>query len=131
MRSRIDLRVRSSERDSSSPPTANRKNTVAPSPHSPRAAAPKTAIDISTFMSSIRALSETSARRHTSSPPKTIAMANAASTTSSGAPANASTAPIAENAPLPAAATSARLRSSQGRSATGSPAAASSSDCRP
>ena len=75
----MERRVRASERDSSSPPSANRKTTVAPSLHCPIAAAPMTAIVMSTFMSSERACSDDPARAaHVIQPPATIASAYAA-----------------------------------------------------
>jgi len=77
-RSPIERLVRSTDRDSSIPPSANRTITVAPSLHSPNAAAPLTASVMSTFMSRVRAVSEATARRHTSDPPTMIASANAA-----------------------------------------------------
>ena len=71
----MERRVRASERASSSPPSAKRKTTVAPSPHSPRAAAPLTAMVMSTFMSSVRAMSDAAALRQMSAPPVRIAAA--------------------------------------------------------
>jgi len=53
MRSRIELRVRASARDSSQPPSANRKTTVAASEYAPMPNAPTTAIIMSTFMSTL------------------------------------------------------------------------------
>jgi len=113
MRSRIELRVRASARDSSHPPRANRNTTVAASEYAPIPNAPMTAIIMSTFMSTLRARTEAIARGPSRLNPIRTASRYAAADAWEDTPLSAQ--PTSESAPDPTTATVVRLRAIHGR----------------